>query len=104
MKRKIILSLILSITIQYVFGQKAELISKENSELIDNDLLSITVDNDGNKWIGTSKFGLIKFNDGKFENLNKDNSTIKGDHISPIFTDSKGNVWVSFSNPMDGNK
>ena len=102
MKSKIILSLILLISIQYAFGQKAELISKDNSGLVDDDLLSISVDTNGNKWIGTSKFGLVKLNNGKFENLNKENSEIKGDYISPLFTDSKGNVWVSFSKPEDG--
>jgi len=102
MKIEIAISLLLFLTIQTAFGQTAELISKENSGLIDDDLLSVTVDKNGNKWIGTSKFGLVKFNNGKFETLNKDNSEIKGDYISPIFTDSKGNVWVSYSKPIDG--
>jgi len=102
MRIEITLSFLLLLTIQIAFGQKAELISKENSGLIDNDLLSVTVDTNGNKWIGTSKFGLVKLKDEKFENLNKDNSEIKGDYISPIFTDSKGNVWVSYSKPIDG--
>jgi ligand-binding sensor domain-containing protein len=102
MRIKITLKFLLLLTIQIAFGQKAELISKENSELIDDDLLSVTVDKNGDKWIGTSKFGLVKLSNGKFENLNKDNSKIKGDYISPIFTDSKGNVWVSYSNPSDG--
>ena len=102
MKIEITLSILLLFTIQITFGQKAELISKENSELIDDDLESVTVDKDGNKWIGTSKFGLVKLKDGKFENLNKENSEIKGDYISPIFTDSKGNIWVSYSKPIDG--
>ena len=102
MKLEITLSLLLLLTMQIVFGQKSELFSKDNSELIDDDLLSITVDTNGNKWIGTSKFGLVKFSNGKFENLNKENSEIKGDYISPIFIDSKGNVWISFSKPTDG--
>ena len=102
MRIEIALSILLLFTVQITFGQKAELISKENSELIDDDLESVTVDKDGNKWIGTSKFGLVKLKDGKFENLNKENSEIKGDYISPIFTDSKGNVWVSYSKPIDG--
>lgn len=102
MRIEITLSILLLFTIQITFGQKAELISKENSELIDDDLESVTVDKDGNKWIGTSKFGLVKLKDGKFENLNKENSKIKGDYISPIFTDSKGNIWASYSKPIDG--
>lgn len=84
------------------FGQKADLIDKSNSNLIDNDLLSVAVDNNGTKWIGTSKFGLVKYDGNSFETLNKENSEIKGDYVSPIFTDSKGNVWVSYTKPEDG--
>ena len=84
------------------FGQEAELIDKSNSDLIDNDLLSVSIDDNGTKWIGTSKFGLVKYSEKSFEILNQENSEIKGDYISPIFTDSKGNVWVSYSKPTDG--
>ena len=96
------LIIILTLITNVVFGQKADLIDKSNSNLIDNDLLSISVDNNGTKWIGTSKFGLVKYADNSFETLNKENSVIKGDYISPIFTDSKGNVWVSYTKPEDG--
>ena len=97
---RLIIFLILFTSI--AFGQKADLIDKSNSNLIDNDLLSVAVDNNGTKWIGTSKFGLVKYDGNSFETLNKENSEIKGDYVSPIFTDSKGNVWVSYTKPEDG--
>ncbi|HOX83560.1 MAG TPA: two-component regulator propeller domain-containing protein [Chryseolinea sp.] len=85
-----------------VFGQDIKLFDKSNSELVDNDLLSVTVDKNGNKWIGTSKAGLLMFDGQKFTIFNKNNSKIKGDYISPIHVDKKGNIWVSFSDPDDG--
>lgn len=96
------LIIVLTLFVNVVLGQKADLIDKSNSDLIDNDLLSVAIDKDGNKWIGTSKFGLVKYENNSFKSLNKENSKINGDYISPIFTDSKGNVWVAFSNPEDG--
>jgi len=101
MRKKILVASLL-FTVQMTFGQQVELLDKSNSDLIDNDLLSVSVGQNGNKWIGTSKFGLVKYANHSFENLNQENSEIKGDYISPIFTDSKGNVWVSFSNPEEG--
>ncbi len=101
MRKKILIASLL-FTVQFTFGQQAELLDKSNSDLIDNDLLSVSVDKRGNKWIGTSKFGLVKYVNNSFENLNKENSEINGDYISPIFSDSKGNVWVSFSKPEEG--
>ena len=88
--------------VQMTFGQQAELLDKSNSDLIDNDLLSVSVDKNGNKWIGTSKFGLVRYDNKSFASFDKTNSNIKGDYISPIFTDTKGNIWVSFSKPTDG--
>ena len=92
------------------FSQNEEIINKSNSEITDDDIWAISVDNDGTKWLGTSKFGLIKYDNQNFINLNKENSEINGDFVSPIFTDSKGNVWLSFSKPdkrlakFDGSK
>lgn len=85
-----------------LFGQEVKLLDKSNSRLADNDLLSVAIDKNGNKWIGTSKFGLQKFDGRDFVTFDKSNSGIKGDCVSPVFVDSKGNVWVSFSHPTDG--
>ena len=86
----------------FSFGQHIELTNKSNSRLADNDLLSVAIDKNGNKWIGTSKYGLQKFDGRDFVTFNKSNSEIKGNYISRVFVDSKGNVWVSFSDPTDG--
>ena len=92
------------------FSQTVELFDTNNSEITDNDLWEVTVDDNGKLYLGTVKFGLITYENGKFENLNKDNSEIKGDAVTPIFKDSKGNIWLNYSKPnseiakFDGNK
>lgn len=92
------------------FSQTAELFDTNNSEIKDNDLWEVSVDDNGKLYLGTVKFGLITYEDGKFENLTKDNSEIKGDAVTPIFTDSKGHIWLNYSKPnseiakFDGNK
>lgn len=80
-----------------------------NSNILDDDIWSIEVDKKGNKWIGTGKKGLIKFDGEKWKNFNRDNSLIKGSFINPIYSDSKNNLWLTHSKPdallrFDGEK
>jgi ligand-binding sensor domain-containing protein len=96
MKINFILTLFFSLSILLCIGQEVKIYDKSNSNIVDNDLWSVATDQKGNIWIGTSKFGLLKFDGKDFTSFNKDNSVIKGDYISPIFCDSKGNVWVVY--------
>ena len=83
-----------------VLGQRSELFDTTNSDIADNDLLSITIDKNGKRWIGTNKSGLIvhdSFGLMKYQCLHLRFRT----YYSPIFTDGKGNIWVIFSNPDD---
>lgn len=102
MKKTLIYFFLLLIAIFQGYSQEVKIFNKSNSNIVDDNLLSVAVDKKGNKWIGTSKHGLVLFDGENYTNFNKDNSVIKGDYISPIFVDSKGNVWVSFSQPKDG--
>ena len=40
-------------------GQNVKIYDTSNSGLIDNDLWAVVVDHDGNKWLGTIKYGLV---------------------------------------------
>ena len=75
------------------YGQKVTFYNKNVSDIPEDDLLSIAIDSQGNKWIGSAQSGLLVF-DGKsctsFPEMN-------GDFFTPIFKDSKENMWVSFS-------
>lgn len=98
MKKSIFLFLSI-LYFQVSFSQTVKLYSKSNSKIPENELWSIAVDKTGNKWIGTSNFGLLKYDGKIFHSFNKTNSPIKGSFISPIFVDSNGNVWINYSRP-----
>jgi ligand-binding sensor domain-containing protein len=96
---KILSTILIILFIQFSFGQNIKHFNKENSDLTDNDIWGIAVDKHGNKWLGTAKSGLIKFDGKEFTTFDASNSVIKGKYISPIFIDSKDNIWTSFSQP-----
>ena len=83
-------------------GQNVKIYDTSNSGLMDNDLWAVVVDHDGNKWLGTLKYGLIKFDGDTFTVFNKENSAIKGDCVTTLFVDSKGNLWAEYSRPEEG--
>tara|TARA_R110000744_G_scaffold380233_1_gene500359 strand:+ start:5769 stop:6707 length:939 start_codon:yes stop_codon:yes gene_type:complete len=103
------LLLILLFCYPFCIAQNITAFTESNSDLAEDKLWGISVDKNGNKWIGTSEFGLQKFDGEKWTTFDKNNSEIKGGFISPIFTDSKGNLWLSYSKPdglvkFDGEK
>lgn len=60
--------------------------------LIDNNINCITIDNAGNKWIGTSN-GVAKFDGTQWTNYNTGNSGLPGNSVFCITIDSWGNKW-----------
>lgn len=91
-----------TMSIALCMGQRTKIYDTSNSGLIDNDLKAVVVDNNGNKWLGTLKNGLIKFDGDTFTVFNKENSVVKGDCVTTLFVDSKGNLWADYSNPEEG--
>ena len=91
-----------SMSISLCMGQKVKIFDTSNSGLVDDDLWAVVVDLNGNKWIGTLKYGLIRFDGDTFTVFNKENSVIKGDCVTMLFVDSKGNLWAEFSRPEEG--
>lgn len=79
------------------YGQKTTLYDKNTSSIPENDLWSIAIDNQGQKWIGSAHSGLLVFDGESYTTF----SEMKGDFFTPIFKDSKGNMWVSFSAPVE---
>nr|MBA2407779.1 DUF11 domain-containing protein [Chitinophagales bacterium] len=58
------------------------------------DYRELEIDASGNKWIGTKKHGLIKFDGSSFELYNAANSALQCDDIKALKTDLLGNIWV----------
>ena len=79
------------------FSQEITLYDKNTSSIPENDLWSIAIDNQGQKWIGSAHSGLLVFDGESYTTF----SEMKGDFFTPIFKDSKGNIWVSFSAPVE---
>ena len=91
--KKFLAAVLLFLAVSYGYSQKVQLFDKSNSSIPEDDLLSIAIDGQGNKWIGSAQFGVLVF-DGKSYTTFPE---MKGDFFTPIFKDSKGNMWVSFS-------
>jgi ligand-binding sensor domain-containing protein len=56
--------------------------------------LSIAIDAQGNKWIGTLTKGLAKFDGVNWTVYNTSNSGLPYDYVHAIAIDKKGNKWI----------
>ena len=65
-----------------------------NSDLPENDLLSIAVDSAGAVWIGTRKKGLVRFDGSSWRSYTLDNSDIPGDAVYSVAFDARERLWA----------
>jgi ligand-binding sensor domain-containing protein len=79
-------------------AQDIQLINTSNSKLPEDNLWSIAIDHNGNKWIGAAHSGLVKYDGQNFTVYDKNNSPISDNFISSIYVDQKNNVWVPQKN------
>lgn len=91
--KKIILTLSFILITNVFFSQEFEFI---RGRYLGARISSIAVDNTGNKWLGTSKSGLTKYDDKTFTNFNYRNSKI-GHLVRAVYNDSEGRIWSSYS-------
>lgn len=73
-------------------------LNKDNSDLPTNSILSIAIDQQDRKWIGTDGKGLVLFDDRKFTIYNKDNSVLPDNRISALYVDGENTVWIGTTN------
>ncbi len=74
-------------------GTVLDFFNTENSGLIDNEVTCISIDSDNNKWFGTSRKGISKFDGYKWTNFNVSNSLIINNEINTIKIVSDS-VWI----------
>ena len=60
--------------------------------LIDNSVYAITIDNQGNKWVGTNN-GVSKFDGTGWTSYTTSNSGLATDRVNAIAIDDQGNKW-----------
>lgn len=68
-----------------------------NSGIINGEVYVISIDNQGNKWIGTWG-GVSKFDGVNWVNYNISNSGLAGFSVYSIFIDRNGNKWFGTNN------
>ena len=67
--------------------------NSSNSGLPDNNVYSIALDGSGNKWIGTRRGGIAKFDGSNWTVCDTSNSEMPDNYIRSIAIDGGGNKW-----------
>ncbi len=73
-----------------------------NSGLPGNDVRSIVIDNNQNKWIASYGDGIAKFDGTDWIVYNVDNSGLPGDYVHSIAIDSNQNIWIGIHDTISG--
>jgi ligand-binding sensor domain-containing protein len=75
-------------------GENWTIYKPSNSGLPDSNIFTITIDKEGNKWIGTFLGGLVKFDGENWTVYDTSNSKILDKLVTAIAIDSQGNKWI----------
>ncbi len=97
---KITFSFIFSVSVfmSQVQAQQVQIFNAENSSLPHNQITSIAIDAQGNKWFGTFYGEVVKFDDVYWTVYNSTNSGLPGEYqISSIAIDAQDNKWIGTS-------
>ena len=66
-----------------------------NSGLQSNYVVSLAIDDQGNKWIGSwSDGGLAKFDGENWVVYNPNDSGLPNNKVFPIVIDNQGSIWI----------
>ena len=68
-----------------------------NSDLVSNYVMSMAMDDEGNKWFGTSR-GVSKFDGTTWTTYDTSNSDLVNRRVNAIAIDAAGNKWFGTSN------
>jgi ligand-binding sensor domain-containing protein len=87
-------------TIQKVLADTAVWIvyNKFNSAIPSNSILSVAVDKNNIKWIGTSGEGLVSFDDKVWKVFNISNSPLPDNSVNVVYVDRFNNKWIGTLN------
>ena len=89
-----------SLTILQSQAQQVQIYNTENSGLPHNQVTSIAIDAQGNKWFGTFYGEVVKFDNENWTVYNSSNSGLPGEYrISSIAIDAQNNKWFGASYP-----
>jgi len=63
------------------------------SGLVGREVNAIAVDQEGNKWFGTKKYGVSKFDGAAWRTYDTSNSGLASNYVYAIAVDNEGNIW-----------
>ena len=66
---------------------------REENGLVNNSLISLLIDREGNFWFGTYGSGVEKFNGEAFHYITS-REGLQNDYVTAVFQDSKKNIWI----------
>ncbi|NVO20193.1 MAG: T9SS type A sorting domain-containing protein [Bacteroidetes bacterium] len=96
MKLRVIFLLALIPLVNGLYSQNPEwkVYNTANSGLGDNDLRSISIDNNDEKWVGTVNDAVYSYDDNTWDHYNSSNSYVYDDYVLCISTDSLNHKWI----------
>ncbi len=101
-KTKYLLLLFIFYMCSNTFSQNAlwTIYDTTNSPLPINDVRTIAIDKNDNKWFGTAYGGLVKYDGINWTIYNMSNSPIPSNYINAIAVDSLNHLWIATGNGM----
>ena len=92
----VVVVIIVSLFPAITFSQNLEWVhfTPTNSELTDDYITALTMDNQGKMWVGTIFGGLSKFDGITWTTYHMDNSKLPDNSITALATDSEDNIWI----------
>lgn len=93
---------LLILSMETILAQGTAVYDTSNSGLPDNNVVCIGIDQSNNKWIGTVRGGLAKFDDREWTVYDTSNSELPEFYVGCIAIDSSNTIWMGSSSLWDG--
>lgn len=80
--------------------QNWAIFNTDNSDIQDNEIRSLAVDNQNNLWVGTFNKGIARFNGYEWIEYDTSNSELSDNSIWCISVDDNNNIWIGTANGL----
>ncbi|MCF7803063.1 MAG: T9SS type A sorting domain-containing protein [Candidatus Marinimicrobia bacterium] len=72
---------------------EVNLMNQGNTGVHLGNVLSVAIDSQGNKWLGTSNNGLVRYSNGNWAIFNSESGDLHYDQVTAVSVDSEDNIW-----------
>lgn len=87
-------------TIDITFTESWEIFTTGNSDLPENSLLSVLVEDNGVVWVGTQSRGLVSYDGSLWTEYHSGNSLLPNDTVRALAQDRNGDIWIGTVNGL----